>query len=297
MKNKTNKIIPHFWFDKEAREAAEFYVSLFPDSKISNVTTISDTQSGNVDIVSFNLWGSEFMSISAGPMFKINESISLFVYCGSEENIVEFYNKLSENGSVLMPLDKYDWSSKYAWVKDKFGLSWQLTIEDINSAQKILPSFLFVNEKSLRLKEAIIFYESIFPNSKIIMEAPYDKSANVPEGSLLFAQFQLAGYLFNSMSSVYNHEFDFNEAISFMVYCDSQEEIDFYWDKLTADGIEQPCGWLKDKYGISWQIIPTEMNKMMLTSDKDKLSRVTQAMLKMKKFDISVLKNAYENKL
>ncbi len=289
-----HKIVPHLWFDKEAKKAAQFYTSLFPNSAITNITTISETPSGNVDIVNFNLSGIDFMAINAGPMFKINPSISFYVYCGSNEEIDRLYKRLIENGSALMPLDKYPWSEKYAWVQDKFGLSWQLDIDNINSEQKILPSFLFVNEKSGKVKEAIEFYNSIFPNSKILFESPFDKSAGVPDGTLLFAQFSLNGYLFNSMSGGnMKHEYDFNEALSLMVYCKDQQEINHYWEKLTAGGTEQPCGWVKDKFGVSWQIVPEEMETMMRTKDKEQLERLTQAFFKMTKFDLEELRKVY----
>jgi predicted 3-demethylubiquinone-9 3-methyltransferase (glyoxalase superfamily) len=152
------KITPHLWFDKEAKGAAEFYVSIFPNSKITNVTTLHNTPSGDADVVSFVLSGQAFMAISAGPLFK------------------------------------------------------------------------------------------------------------------------------------------FNESISFIVHCDSQEEIDYYWDKLSAVPEAEQCGWLKDKYGLSWQIVPADMDEMMKTDDQEKLARVIQAFLKMKKFDIAELKRAAEGK-
>jgi predicted 3-demethylubiquinone-9 3-methyltransferase (glyoxalase superfamily) len=153
MATSIKKIIPNLWFDKEAMEAVNFYVSVFKDSKIVANSKIEGTPSGSVDIITFELSGQKFMAINAGPMFRFNESVSFFVYCGSESDIVRLYEKLSENGSILMPLGKYDWSGKYAWIKDKFSLSWQLDIDEINSQQKILPSLLFVNEKSGRVKE------------------------------------------------------------------------------------------------------------------------------------------------
>lgn len=152
------KIVPHLWYNKEAKEAAKFYVSIFPKSKITNITTITDTPSGDCDIVSFELAGQPFMAISAGPLFK------------------------------------------------------------------------------------------------------------------------------------------FNESISFMVYCKNQKEIDYYWKKLSAVPESEQCGWLKDKYGLSWQIVPASMDKMMKTKDKKKLARFTQAFLQMKKFDIKELEKAYKGK-
>jgi len=153
------KITPHLWFDKEAKEAAMFYTSIFPKSKIKNTSTIHNTPSGSVDIVTFELSGQEFMAISAGPLFK------------------------------------------------------------------------------------------------------------------------------------------FNEAISFIVNCMTQKEIDYYWEKLSAVPEAEQCGWLKDKYGLSWQIVPTAMGKMLRDKDLKKRVRVTKAFLKMKKLDIAVLKKAYNGKL
>jgi predicted 3-demethylubiquinone-9 3-methyltransferase (glyoxalase superfamily) len=150
------RITSHLWFDKEAKEAAQFYTSIFPNSKIKSTTTIHDTPSGSADIVTIDLLGQDFTLISAGPFFK------------------------------------------------------------------------------------------------------------------------------------------FNEAISFMVHCETQDEIDYYWEKLSADPKAEQCGWLKDKYGLSWQIVPTIMAQMMKDKDPKKLARLTQAFLKMKKFDIGKLKQAYE---
>jgi len=150
------KITPHLWFDKEAKEAAEFYTSVFPKSKIKDTTTLHNTPSGAVDIVTIELLGQEFMLLSAGPLFK------------------------------------------------------------------------------------------------------------------------------------------FNEAISFVVHCDTQEEIDYYWEKLSAVPEAEQCGWLKDKYGLSWQIVPTAMSEMMKDKDAKKMARVTEAFLKMKKFDIATLQRAYK---
>jgi predicted 3-demethylubiquinone-9 3-methyltransferase (glyoxalase superfamily) len=152
------KIVPHLWFDKEAKEAAEFYCSVFPDSKITNVVTLRDTPSGDCDVVSFTLSNQPYMAISAGPLFK------------------------------------------------------------------------------------------------------------------------------------------FNESISFMVYCDTQEEIDYYWTKLSAVPASEVCGWLKDKYGLSWQIVPAMMDKVMKEDNPERLARVTQAVLKMKKLDLATLQRAYDGR-
>lgn len=297
------KITPFLWFDNNAEEAVDFYTSIFDNSKILSITRyneesakVSGQKPGTAMTIAFKLEGQSFTALNGGPYNKINPSISFFVYCESEDKINLLYEKLSEGGLVMMPLDKYDWSPRYAWVQDKFGLSWQLDIDKINNPQKILPALLFVNEKNLRLKEAITYYNSVFHNSQIIMEAPYHPSVGLPDGTLLFAQFKLSDYLFNAMSSTMKHEFGFNEAFSFVVNCIDQEEVDYYWNKLTSDGgQESQCAWLKDKFGVSWQIVPTRLIELLGDPDTVKSQKVMMAMLQMKKIIIEDLEKAYEN--
>ncbi|MGH7457348.1 MAG: VOC family protein, partial [bacterium] len=156
------KIIPHLWFDKEAKEAAEFYTSVFPDSKVTNLTTLHDTPSGDCDIVSFELWRYSFMAISAGPLFKFNPSISFMVNFDPSQDkdaksrIDAVWTKLSEGGKVLMPLDKYPFSERYGWVEDKYGLSWQLILTNPEGEERpiIIPSLMFVGNVCGKAEEA-----------------------------------------------------------------------------------------------------------------------------------------------
>lgn len=291
------KITPHLWFDKEAKEATSFYASLFQNSKVKSVTTITDTPSRDCDVVTFKLYGQDFMAISAGPYFKLNPSISLFVVFDNEAEIEAVWNKLIAGGKALMPYDTYPWAHKYGWLQDKYGLSWQLSwSEHHKMAQKIIPLLMFTTGVAGKTKEAIADYTSIFPNSKIEMVVPYTKDDGDKEGFIKHSRFTLDGQHFMAMDSSLQHDFSFNEAISFVVHCDTQKEIDYYWGKLSAVSEAEQCGWLKDKYGVSWQIVPSAMNEMMTSGDKEKTARVTQAFLKMKKFDIAKLKEAYEGK-
>ena len=155
-------ITTNLWFDKNAEEAVNFYTSLFPNSKINSTSRFGKEgfehhgmTEGTVMTIEFEMEGHKFTALNGGPVFKFNESVSFFVYCESNERIEFLYKKLSEDGSINMPLDKYDWSEKYAWVKDKFGVSWQLDVDKINSPQKIVPSLLFVNDKVTKVKEAV----------------------------------------------------------------------------------------------------------------------------------------------
>ncbi|KTD61562.1 VOC family protein [Legionella spiritensis] len=297
------KITPHLWFDREAREAVEFYTSLFPDSKITTMTTLHGTPSGDCDVVSFELCNQSFMAISAGPFFKFNPSMSFLVRFNpvkdqdAAEKLDTLWNKLIDNGTALMPLQEYPFSKRYGWVQDKYGLSWQLILSDHGDEARpfIVPSLLFVGKVCGKAEEAIHFYTSVFKNSKCGMMARYGAGqAPDQEGTIMFADVMLSGEWFAAMDSAHAHDFAFNEAISFMVNCESQEEIDYYWEKLSAVPEAEQCGWLKDKYGLSWQVVPTVLGEMMTNGDRKQIDRVTQAFLSMKKFDIATLKRAYE---
>jgi predicted 3-demethylubiquinone-9 3-methyltransferase (glyoxalase superfamily) len=194
-----------------------------------------------------------------------------------------------------MEYDTYPWAHKYGWLQDKYGLSWQLSWSEYHQLeQKITPLLMFTQEKSGKTKEAVEFYTGIFPNSKTEMMVPYEKGENDAEGFIKHARFTLDGENFMAMDSSGPHNFIFNEAISFIVNCDTQEQIDYYWEQLSAVPESEQCGWLKDKYGVSWQIVPTIMNDMMSSGDQEKIDRVTKAFLQMKKFDIAELEKAYD---
>ncbi len=294
----TQKITPHLWFDKEAKEAAELYTSIFKNSKIKNITTIHNTPSGSVDAVSFEISGQSFMALSAGPLFKFNPSISFHVKCRTKEEVDALWGKLSEGGTILMELGKYPFSERYGWLQDKFGVSWQIIFAGKNEIQqKITPALMFVGDVCGKAEEAVKFYTSVFNNSKLGHTVRYGKNEEPDkEGTLKYASFILDGIEFGAMDSAHQHKFAFNEAISFIVNCDTQKEIDYYWEKLSAVPESEQCGWLKDKYGVSWQIVPTIMNDMMKDKDERKIAKVTEAFLKMKKFDIKSLEQAYKGK-
>jgi predicted 3-demethylubiquinone-9 3-methyltransferase (glyoxalase superfamily) len=300
------KIVPHLWFDKEAQEAAQFYVSTFgKNSKLRSRTVLHNTPSGDADIVFFELWGYELMSISAGPLFKFNPSISFMVNFDpsqdkdARKSIDEIWAKLSDGGKVLMPLDKYPFSERYGWVEDKYGLSWQLIYTNPEGEERplIIPSLLFVGKAYGKAESAMDFYTSVFKNSKKGEIARYPAGMEPEkEGKVMFSEFKLEDQWMTAMDSAKMHDFEFNEAISFIVNCEDQKEIDYFWEKLSAVPASEQCGWLKDKFGVSWQIQPTEMNQMMSSGTQEQIDRVTQAFLPMKKLDLAKLKQAYEGR-
>jgi len=281
------KISPHLWFDKEAREASEFYASIFKDSKVKNTTTLHNTPSGSVDLVTVELSGQEFRAISAGPLFKFNPSVSFLVACKSKDEVDALWKRLSERGTVRMELGAYPFSERYGWTEDRYGLSWQVMFAgEREIKQRITPTLMFVGDVCGKAEEAIHFYASLFRRSKV------GDILREKEGIVKHAAFTLEGQDFAAMDSAREHKFAFNEAISFMVHCDTQEEIDHYWGKLSAVPGAEQCGWLKDKYGLSWQIIPNRLGELLGDKDPERAGRAMQAMLGMRKIDVAGLEKA-----
>ncbi|GIO24866.1 VOC family protein [Oceanobacillus sp. J11TS1] len=300
----TQNIVPHLWFDREAKEAATFYTSVFPESQIVSEIVITDTPSGDCDLVSFDLWGQRFMAISAGPYFSFNPSISFMVNFNpardknASQQMEEVWEKLSDGGQVLMPFDAYPFSKKYGWVQDKYGVSWQLILTNPEGEKRppILPSMMFVNENVGKAEEAIQFYLSIFNSSKqgVFARYPAGMDPNM-EGTVMFADFMLENVWLAAMDSAMKHDFQFNEAVSLLVKCDTQEEMDDYFQHLSAVPEAEQCGWLKDRYGVSWQIVPRDLDEMMSEhASQAQIERVNQAMQPMKKLDIQALQEAFK---
>jgi predicted 3-demethylubiquinone-9 3-methyltransferase (glyoxalase superfamily) len=290
------RITPHLWYDKEAKEAGAFYASVFPNSRVKNTTVLHNTPSGSVDIVTIELAGQEFTLLSAGPLFKFTPAVSFLVACETKEEVEQLWSELSRGGTALMELGAYPFSERYGWTQDRYGLSWQIMHAGGQPIrQKIMPTLMFTGNVSGKAEEAITFYTSVFHDSGVDFLQRYPAGSEPDqEGTIQFAAFTLEGQHFGAMDSARAHDFGFNEAISLQVHCDTQEEIDYYWDKLTADPNAEQCGWLKDRFGLSWQVVPNEMDAMLATGDQAKIDRVTQAFLKMKKFDLATLRAAAE---
>jgi predicted 3-demethylubiquinone-9 3-methyltransferase (glyoxalase superfamily) len=289
------RITPHLWFDKEAVEAAELYAATFPDSKVVNVSTIHDTPSGDADVVSFEVLGQPFAAISAGPLFKFTPAISFLVRCSARDQVDELWGTLSDGGNALMPLDAYPFSERYGWTEDRFGLSWQLMYDEGAARQPIIPTLMFSGDVCGRAEEAVGHYTSVFPDSKVGHIDRYGDGEDPDRpGTVRHVGFSLAGQELAAMDSARVNDSGFNEAISFMVPCESQDEIDYYWERLSAVPEAEQCGWLKDKFGVSWQITPTALEELMSKGTPEQTARVTQAFLQMKKFDIAELRRAYE---
>lgn len=295
------KITPFLWFENQSEKAANFYTSIFNNSKIKTIThygpegaEASGREEGSVMTVAFLIEGQEFVALNGGPVFEITPAISFYVNCETEQEIVNLWNKLSKGGTILMELNKYPFSEEFGWLKDKFGVTWQLMIGE--GMQKIIPFFMFGGVQSGRAEDAMKFYVSLFSNSGIIHLERFGSEDEETEGTVKYARFSLNEQEFVAMDSIKTHSFTFTPGLSLVVNCNSQEEVDYFWDSLSEGGDEraQQCGWLQDKYGVSWQIVPTAMEEMMNDLDPEKSRRVMQTMLQMKKLDINALKRAYD---
>lgn len=282
MKQLSGQIYPCLWFDNNAKEAATFYCEVFSGSKIIDE---------NPMVVNFESAGQKFMCLNGGLHFTINPSISFYVIFEDEKEIDKAWEKLAANGKVLMPYDKYDWSEKYGWVQDEFGVSWQLAMGKMNDVgQKFTPVFMFTGKQAGNAENAIELYTSFFDDSSVVGIMRYTAEDPDTEGTIKHAQFKINNQVFMAMDSSLSHAFAFNEAISLVVECDTQEQIDYFWEKMSAVPESEQCGWLKDQFGISWQIIPSVLKDLM--SDPSRSERVVQAFMKMKKFDIETIMNA-----
>ena len=270
------------WFDGKAKEAALYYKEVFGDVEI-----ISE----NPMAVVYQIFGRRFMNLNGGPGFNINPSISFFLSMENEAETQSIWEKLTVDGKILMPLNKYPWSDKYGWCADKYGVNWQLMLGH-KSKSKLMPNMLFTGQQNGKANEAIQYYTNLFKGATVINIDTYKKGEPDTEGNIKYAQFELNELSFGAMDSSAPHQFSFNEAVSFIITVDTQEEIDYYWNYLIQNGAPGKCGWLKDKFGISWQVVPTCLGKFM--TNPATAPKAAYAFLQMSKFIIADLEKAVE---
>jgi predicted 3-demethylubiquinone-9 3-methyltransferase (glyoxalase superfamily) len=198
---------------------------------------------------------------------------------------------------ALMPLDAYPFNPKFGWLQDRFGVSWQLALAPDRSARRVTPYLMYVNENAGEAEAAVRHYVSVFRNASVDAIARYGEEQDLnPPDMVAFVEFTLEGQRFVASENDFRHEFGFNEAISLQVLCDDQEQIDAYWDGLSAVPEAERCGWCKDRWGVSWQIAPKVLPQFLGGPDPDGAKRTMEAMLAMKKLDIAALRAAYEGR-
>lgn len=273
-----NPIYPCLWYDGTGKSAAELYSRAFPNFKLL---------SENPLVIMMEIEGQKVMALNGGPTFSITPAISLFVAFHDSAALDKCYATLVESGQALMPLGTYPWAPRYAWVRDAYGMTWQLMLDEMEMGHpRITPSFLFSNAQFGNGSKAMAHYMRIFPNSEALFQERYRAGEPAPEGYLKFGRFSINGNPMAAMDGPGNHEFEFTEGVSLVVECENQEEIDYYWNNLVDGGEESQCGWLKDRFGVSWQIIPSNLGALM---DGPHRQQVMEAFLKMKKFDLAEL--------
>lgn len=296
------KITPNLWFDGDAEEAVNRYTNIFDDSSIGIISRYDEASAeasgrpeGSILTIEFELEGQSFLALNGGPQFEFTPAISFIVNCPTTEEVDELWTALSAGGETLISLDSYPFSDRYGWTEDVYGVSWQLLFADDIPERKIVPSLMFVGERCGQAEDAMAFYTSVFDDAEVNDVARY--GPNQPpdeEGTVMFADFTLCDQHFAAMDSAQDHDFDFTESVSLLVDCSNQDEVDYYWGELTADGGEEgQCGWLRDRYGVSWQVVPSVLTELQRDGDTEKAGRVTEAMLEMQKLDIEALEEAY----
>jgi predicted 3-demethylubiquinone-9 3-methyltransferase (glyoxalase superfamily) len=278
-----NSIYPCLTLKGKIAEAADFYINTFGEGKIVQTSPF---------VILIQLSGQNFMLLNDGPQSSPNASVSFMVIVETAEETEQYWNKLVEGGKIMMPLDSYDWSDKYGWVQDKYGVSWQLYTGSRNDTpQKFCPSLMFIDENAGKATEAIHFYTRLFPQSAITGILKYSEGEGDKTDFVKHAQFKIKDFIAMAMDSSATFDFNFNDAVSLVVTCDTQVEIDQYWEELTANGGKEiACGWLVDKYGVSWQIVPKIL--VELIKDPERAQRVMGALMQMKKLIIADLEKA-----
>lgn len=295
------KIVPNLWFNGNAEKGGEFYASAFPHA--SAATTMHYPSEGLPDFqrsfagkpltVDVDIDGFVIRLINAGDDFAPTPAMSFMVNfdpsrdTDARSHIDEVWQRLADGGQVLMELDEYPYSPRYGWVQDRFGVSWQLILTNPEGDPRpfIMPSLLFSGAAQNRAAEAIAEYTSLVPNSEAGMQSEYpEQTGPATAGALQFAEFTLAGQWFTAMDSGVEQPFSFTPGTSLEVRCADQAEIDRLWQALSAVPEAEQCGWLQDRFGVSWQIVPADMDELVLSSPKAYLR-----MLDMKKIEIAGL--------
>lgn len=280
-------IYPCIWCNNNAKEMANFYCKVFPHTKIISENSV---------VVIIEIDGHPLMLLNGGDHFRPNPSVSIMYLTTSEIEVETIWNQLAEKGKVLMPIDEYPFSPKYGMVEDQYGVSWQLyTGKAEHIVQKIVPTLMFTGANNGKAKEAATLYTSLFPNSALRGMLEYTGNEGEIKGNVQHGEFMIDNYLLMIMDSSYDHKFNFTEGVSLVALTNGQEETDKYWNALTADGgKESMCSWLKDKYGLSWQIVPKFLIEIVTGSDKQKAKKAMDAVMKMKKIIVSEIEAALQ---
>jgi predicted 3-demethylubiquinone-9 3-methyltransferase (glyoxalase superfamily) len=284
------------WFAEGGRMAADRYLEVIPGSKLIYHRSLPGTPGGTAEVTSIALPGIGLEFLTAQPGFPRNPSITLSARCRSREGAVALWQALSDGGVEMMPFQDYPFSPLFGWCTDRFGVSWQVQlVPDATTDLEIVPVLMFVGENLGNAGNAARLYTSAIPASDYSDDSMVLYGAEAPEeirGMVMIGESIIAGSRVAVMDSPGPHTFGFTEGTSLVVLCDTQEEVDKVWSALSAVPEAEQCGWLKDRFGVSWQVVPRDMERMMTSASDDALARVIACFLPMKKFDIATLRAA-----
>ncbi len=284
-------IQPCLWFDRQAEEAAKLYTSLFRHAKLGDTARYgkagakaSGQPESSVMTVEFELEGLRILALNGGPHFQLDPTVSFFVAAENEPELERLWKGLCHQ--ERMALGTYPWSPKYGWCEDRFGVNWQLILGP--RRQKISPALLFANRCFGKAEEAMRLYTQLFPDSKLETVTRDEKS-----GAVLHGLARIGGVDFVFFEGPIDPKFGFSCAFSFIATCESQRELDAIWSKLSAVPEAERCGWLRDPFGVSWQVIPGDWRKMLREGTSAQKERLMAALMQMKKPDLETLRIAY----
>lgn len=292
--------VPCVWLDDQAESAAAFYVAAFPGSRrvaTSRYPTDADNHGGkprgSVVTEEVELAGQRFTLLNGGPIFRPNPSVSFFVQEAEVEAARGVFDALAAGGQVLMPFGAWPWSPGYGWVQDRFGVSWQVIAGPRPAGvARIVPCLMFANDVQGRAAEAMQRLVDLFPGSSVDSVERYAE-AEGPTGFVKHARFTVAGQELVVMDSHVAHAFGFGEGLSIQVMCADQAEIDRLWAALADGGSTSVCGWLKDRFGFHWQIVPAALGGWLASADAGTKNRVFAAMMGMTKPEVAGLERAW----
>ena len=289
-----SRLIPHLWYQDSLKEVFALYSSVFAETQQLYHSHLGGTPSGTVEMAAWLLEGLEIRVLSAQAPFHLTPSFSFLVACSTAEEVDEKYRQLSFGGTILMPLGSYSFSPRYAWVVDRYGLSWQLMdFSGREVTQRLILTLMYTSQVAGHCEEALRHYCQLARTSSIGEIDRYGSGfePNLPN-HIRHASFQLENLVLAAMDSSAGHDFSFSEAASLVVQVSSQDELDHWWLALSADPEAERCGWLKDRFGVSWQIVPQQLEALMSSPDEAVRNRVRDAFLAMKKLNIATLEQA-----
>lgn len=282
------RIVPNIWCNRNAEEAGAFYASVFENASSEvegrypeeGLLDFQREFAGQAVTVALTISGTRFTLINAGDEFAPNPSISFMLnfdpllFDGSAElaraSLDRIWAALGEGGTPLMPLGEYPFSARYGWVQDRYGVSWQLMLTDPSGDPRpfIIPALMFDGPSQDRAAEAADFYVALFSESpggaEIGNRSPYGQpTGNAGPEALAFGEFRIGEQWLMSADNGSGVDFGFTPGISLLVLCDGQAEIDRLWAALSAVPEAEQCGWCVDRFGVSWQIVPANLDELM----------------------------------